>query len=108
MNLWKSIQLLKFGGPADIFVKLNDTEELKFVLDLAKENKLPVTVIGNGSNVLVKDKGIRGIVIRLNFNYIEKDDGILNVGSGVLLSKLARVACEHELTGMEFALRNSW
>lgn len=107
MNLWKNIQLLKYGGPADIFVKVNDTEELEFLLKLAKEKEVPVTVIGNGSNVLVKNKGIRGIVIKLNFNDIVKEDETLKVGSGVLLSKLARVAQEEELTGIEFALRNS-
>lgn len=104
MSQWKNIQHLKYGGPADIFVKVNDTEELKFLLNVAKEHKVQVTVIGNGSNVLVKDKGIRGIVVKLNFNEIIKEDNeTLNVGSGVLLSKLARVAGEEELTGMEFA-----
>ena len=63
-----------------------------------------MTIIGNGSNILVKDKGIRGIVVKLNFNEIIKEDNeVLNVGSGVLLSKLARVAGEEELTGIEFA-----
>lgn len=93
-----------YGGPADIFVKVNDTEELKFILNVAKENNVQITVIGNGSNVLVKDKGIRGIVVKLNFNDIIKEENeTLNVGSGVLLSKLARVALEEELTGIEFA-----
>lgn len=104
MSQWKNIQHLKYGGPADIFVKVNDTEELKFLLNVAKEHKVQVTVIGNGSNVLVKDKGIRGIVVKLNFNEIIKEDNeTLNVGSGILLSKLARVAGEEELTGIEFA-----
>lgn len=104
MNLWKNIQLLKFGGPADIFAQVNDTEELKFLLDLARKNDIPVTVIGNGSNILVKDKGIRGIVVKLNFNNIVKgNENVLDVGAGVLLSKLARVALEEELTGVEFA-----
>ena len=104
MSQWKNIQHLKYGGPADIFIKVNDTEELKFLLNVAKEHKVQVTVIGNGSNVLVKDKGIRGIVVKLNFNEIIKEDNeTLNVGSGVLLSKLARVAGEEELTGIEFA-----
>lgn len=103
MSLWANIQHLKYGGPADIFVKVNDTEELKFLLKLAKEKETPVTVIGNGSNVLVKDKGIRGIVVKLNLNDIKKENEILNAGAGVLLSKLARMAQEAELTGMEFA-----
>lgn len=93
----------KIGGPADIFVKVNNTEELKFLLKLAKEKNVQVTVIGNGSNVLVTDKGIRGIVVKLDFYEIEKDDETLKVGAGVLLSKLARVALEEELTGLEFA-----
>ena len=103
MSLWKNIQHLKYGGPADIFVKVNDTEELKVLLKLAKEKNVQVTVIGNGSNVLVTDKGIRGIVVKLDFNTIEKEDEILKVGAGVLLSKLARVAQEAKLTGVEFA-----
>ena len=94
----------KIGGVADIFVKINDTEELKFLLDLASKKKVQVSVIGNGSNVLVKDKGIRGIVVKLNFNeIINEDNGILSVGAGVLLSKLARVAKEEGFAGIEFA-----
>lgn len=103
MNLWANIQHLKYGGPADIFVKINDTEELSFLLNLAKEKNVPVTVIGNGSNILVKDKGIRGIVVKLDLNEIKKDNEVLEIGAGVLLSKLARVAHEEELTGLEFA-----
>lgn len=103
MSLWVNIQHLKYGGPADIFVKINDTEELKFLLNLAKEKNVPVTVIGNGSNILVKDKGIRGIVVKLDLNEIKKDNETLEIGAGVLLSKLARVALENELTGIEFA-----
>ena len=72
MSLWKNIQHLKYGGTADIFVKVKDTEELKFLLKLAKEHNVQVTVIGNGSNVLVTDKGIRGIVVKIDFNNIEK------------------------------------
>lgn len=103
MNPWKNIQLLKFGGPADIFVKVKTKEELEFILNIAKQNKVPVTVIGNGSNTLVKDKGIRGIVLKLDFNTITKEnETTLNVGSGVLLPKLARVALEEELSGIEF------
>lgn len=103
MSLWKNIQHLKYGGPADIFVKVNDTEELKSILNIAKEQNVQVIVIGNGSNVLVKDKGIRGIVVKLDFNTIEIKEETLNVGAGVLLSKLARVALDAGLTGVEFA-----
>lgn len=46
----------KIGGPADIFVKPKNIDELKFIINLAKENNIPLTVIGNGSNLLVKDR----------------------------------------------------
>lgn len=103
MSLWKNIQHLKYGGTADIFVKVKDTEELKFLLKLAKEHNVQVTVIGNGSNVLVRDKGIRGIVVKIDFNNIEKENETLSAGAGALLSKIARVALENELAGFEFA-----
>lgn len=46
----------KIGGPADIFVKPKNTDELKFIINLAKESNVPLTIIGNGSNLLVKDR----------------------------------------------------
>lgn len=104
MSRWKSTLLLKFGGPADIFVKINDIEELKFLLLQAKQKSIPVTVIGNGSNLLVKDNGIRGIVVKLNLNNIIKEnETTFIVEAGVLISKFARVAYEEECTGLEFA-----
>lgn len=54
----------KIGGNADIYVKAKTVEDIKIVLKVANENNIPTTIIGNGSNVLVKDNGIRGIVIR--------------------------------------------
>ena len=74
------------------------------MLECAKKNKTEITIIGNGSNILVRDKGIRGIVLKLNFDKIVKEDETtFTVGAGVLLSKLARIALEEELTGIEFA-----
>ena len=64
---------------------------------------IPVTIIGNGSNTLVTDKGIRGITVKLYFDEIEFKDDRLIVGSGVLLPKLAMVAYENGLSGLEFA-----
>ena len=94
----------KIGGPADIFVKVKTIQELKYVIDVAKKENAPVTVIGNGSNILVKDGGIRVIVVKPEFKEIEFiDEETIRVGAGVLLSKIANVAYEHELTGLEFA-----
>ena len=91
----------KIGGSADIFVKIETLDELKYVLEFAKKENLPVTVIGNGSNLLVQDKGIRGIVIKLDFNKISIENSIVTVEAGVLLPKLARVVCENSLKGLE-------
>lgn len=97
----------KVGGPADILIKIKTHEELKYILEYVKENKIPLTVIGNGSNILVKDKGIRGITIKLDFNEIEieeKDnDVIVNVGAGVKLGMLAAILQKKEIAGFEFA-----
>ena len=100
----KNHTTFRVGGPADIFVKVNTLEELEYVLQVAKEFDLPITVIGNGSNTLVTDKGIRGIVIKLDLNDIvllENNSYIAYAGVG--LPRLSRIAMEDESTGLEFA-----
>ena len=62
---------LKIGGPAEIFVRVSSVEELKEILKLCKTNKIPLTIVGNGSNILVLDKGIKGIVIKTNLKEIK-------------------------------------
>ncbi len=58
----------KVGGNADIYIKAKSVKEIETILAFAKENNISLTVIGNGSNILVKDKGIRGIVIQVLLN----------------------------------------
>ena len=95
----------KVGGPADFLVKPKTEEELAKVIKFAKEENIPYLVIGNGSNLLVKDGGIRGIVIELsdNFNNFEIEGNIIKAQSGALLSILGRNALRNSLTGIEFA-----
>ena len=88
---------------ADIFVKIKNLENLKYVLKIAKNRNLPLTIIGNGSNVLVKDNGIRGIVIKLEMNDIQVLDNQIIVDAGATLTKICKVAKENELSGLEFA-----
>ena len=95
----------KVGGPADFLVKPKTEEELRNVIEFAKKENVPFIVIGNGSNLLVKDGGIRGIVIELsdNFNNYEIDGNIIKAQSGALLAIIGRNAMKNSLTGFEFA-----
>lgn len=93
----------KIGGVADIFIKVKSVQELQYIIEVAKKENILVTIIGNGSNLLVKDNGIRGIVIMLNMDKIEIEDTIVTVEAGVKLGFLAQKLLKEELTGFEFA-----
>lgn len=94
----------RVGGPADVLVRPTQ-KELPEILKLCKECDIPYVVIGNGSNLLVGDKGIRGLVIEMTANMgdISVEEDVITAGCGVLLSKIANCAAEHGLAGMEFA-----
>jgi len=96
---------LRIGGPADIFCSPNDIEDLKKAVSISKEYNIPFWVMGNGTNLLILDNGIRGLVINLNkdFKKIEFSDKIVKVGAGVSLVHLSKVALNRELSGLEFA-----
>lgn len=96
----------RVGGPADAFVMPASISELERVIRCCHEQAVPYYIIGNGSNLLVGDQGVRGIVIQLGnaFSEIEVgEDHTIWVQAGCMLSKVANVAAEHSLTGMEFA-----
>lgn len=96
---------LKIGGPADLFINAKNAEEIMFILKISEEHDLPLFVLGNGSNILVTDLGIRGIVLKTNLQELEVNDKIqeIKVGAGVPLAKLSQVALKHKLSGLEFA-----
>ena len=93
----------KIGGPADLLINVKNIEELKYILDTAKKNNINCFVIGNGSNLLVKDKGIRGIVINLEMNEIKVLGNKIEAESGALISRVSMIAKENNLSGLEFA-----
>ena len=103
--LMQEYTTLKIGGQADILVEPRDTEELVKIIQKAKEESVPVTFIGNGSNLLVLDGGIRGVVIKfgVNFSKASVEEDIITAQSGILMSKLASVAADNSLGGFEFA-----
>lgn len=92
----------RIGGPAECFVKVETKEQLKGILRYASENKVPVTVIGNGSNLLVLDGGIPGITVKVAIDgYEVRPDDTVVVGSGCKLGHLAKVFAENSLSGFE-------
>lgn len=95
----------RVGGPADFFIQPKDTEELKDAIQILENHQVPVMVIGNGSNLLVRDKGIRGAVIQIfnRMSEITVDGDIVTAQGGALLSAVAAKAADASLTGLEFA-----
>lgn len=95
----------RIGGPADFYLCPHSTNEVQEIVEICKEEKLPYFVLGNGSNLLVSDRGYRGVVIQLwkNFSDITVKDCCIQAKAGALLSKVAAEALEAGLTGMEFA-----
>ena len=96
----------KIGGPADYFVKATNLNDIKHVLNISEKYKLPLTIVGNGTNLLVSDKGVRGIVLKLDLLDFKvkrtKDKAKIVVGSGFPIGKLSNIALKEELTGVEF------
>lgn len=93
----------RIGGPADYYAEPQSVEELQALLQAAKAINLPVTIIGNGTNLLVKDGGIRGLVIRVALKQQRQEENRLILGSGTSLILAAKKAAEMGLTGLEFA-----
>ena len=100
----KNHTTFRVGGPADIFLTTS-AEELPAVLSVCREEQMPVTVIGNGSNLLVGDQGIRGVVICIGFGMrgIRVDGEKIFLEAGVTLAAAAQQAAKAGLTGLEFA-----
>lgn len=95
----------KIGGPADFFSEPQDVTELKNIINLCKSENMPYMILGNGSNMLVSDKGIDGVVISMedNFQNLHIEGNTVIADAGILLSTLSKRVYEKELTGMEFA-----
>ena len=95
----------RIGGPADVFVMPENYEQIREVLRLCKEEKLPFFVLGNGSNLLVSNSGYRGVIIQMdrNMEEIRLDGEEIHACAGALLSSVAVAARNASLTGFEFA-----
>ncbi len=95
----------KIGGPADFLLTPASVSELSEIIKLCNRDKLPIFIMGNGTNLLVSDKGIRGVVIKIydNLNCYNVKGECIEAFGGILLSTLSNIALENELSGLEFA-----
>ena len=96
----------RIGGTADYFVMPSSIAELQSIVDLLKKSDIEYYVIGNGSNLLVGDKGFRGVIIQLSDEFSEVsyiDDVTVKVMSGMKLSRLGNQLADRGLAGFEFA-----
>ena len=96
----------KIGGPAEFFIKILSIEELQKILEFAKKEKIKITILGNGSNILVADKGIQGIVIKTNLKEItiknKKQNKVeITTDDAVPIGMLAQKLLKQEITGFE-------
>ena len=96
----------RIGGPADVLAQPGNEAELAELLKRAAHHAVPVTLVGNGSNLLVRDKGIRGLVIKLSnlFSSITVAGNVLTFGSGISLAMASKKAASLSLSGLEFAV----
>ena len=97
---------LRIGGPADLFLEPQSEADLAAVARARAETGVPVTTLGKGSNILVGDGGVRGIVLRLGtgFRFAARDGSRLTAGGAMPLPALAGVARSHRLSGLEFGV----
>lgn len=95
----------KIGGPADVLLQPRNKQEVADAIKLLHKHGVPWIVLGRGSNVLVTDKGVRGVVIKLGkpFDHVTFDDEIVHVGGAYSFIKLSVLSAKEGLTGMEFA-----
>ena len=95
----------RVGGNADYFVMPKKIEEVKAVVCLCRQMKMPYYVVGNGSNLLVSDNGYRGVIIQIykEMNHITVEGECIRTQAGALLSKVGSVALDAGLSGFEFA-----
>jgi UDP-N-acetylmuramate dehydrogenase len=101
----KNHNTFKTGGLADLMIKPHNIFELQMVMKYIVKEKIPYLVLGHGSNVLVSDKGIREVVIKIedNLNNVKVTGEKIEADAGALLTDVSQTAMMHSLTGFEFA-----
>ncbi|MCD8130543.1 MAG: UDP-N-acetylmuramate dehydrogenase [Lachnospiraceae bacterium] len=95
----------KIGGAAECFVYVSEQEDIPKILEFCRENRVQLHLMGNGSNLLVDDQGVPGIVMCMgsDFSDIRVDGTRITAQAGALMSRVSRKACDEGLSGLEFA-----
>lgn len=92
----------KVGGTADFFVEVDDVSELIYILKLAKKIKVKTYILGNGTNIIIKDTGFRGIIIKLNFKHLKIEKEKIVAGAGIPVALLSNFAYRNKIKNFEF------
>lgn len=96
----------KIGGNAEYFIKVKSIQNLKKILILANNNNIPVTIVGNGTNLLVRKGGIKGFVLKLDFKEFKikrnTNEILITAEAGISLAALSAIALKEEISGLEF------
>ena len=96
----------KIGGNAEYFIKVKSIQNLKKILILANIKNIPITIVGNGTNLLVREGGIKGFVLKLHFNEFKikrnANEILITVEAGMSLAALSAIALKEEIEGLEF------
>jgi UDP-N-acetylmuramate dehydrogenase len=103
-TLLKDNTFIRLGGKADFLATPNSYEQVTKLVRFCKDNKIPLTILGNGTNLIVRDGGIRGVVVMLcKLNNISISADRINAQSGAKLIDVSQKALDNRLTGLEFA-----
>src|SRR5437667_6228670 len=92
---------LRIGGPADFFLRVASEKDLLDAIQVARENELPVFLLGGGTSLLVADRGIRGVVLQNAWRESSVDGDVVTASSGTKLAHVAAVAARSGLEGLE-------
>lgn len=101
--LLKNYTTYKIGGPAKYFFVAKTKEDLIYALKFAKEKKLTVFILGGGSNLLISEKGFKGLVIKMDISDVKLQENMVFAGAGADLAKLAYLSAEAGLSGLEWS-----
>jgi UDP-N-acetylmuramate dehydrogenase len=93
---------LHIGGPADVFVAVASERDLVGAVQVAREHELPVFMLGGGTNLLVSDRGIRGVVLQNNWNETSVEGFVITAASGTPMASVAAVAARNGILGLEW------